>query len=140
MSKLRSPYWYTLLLLLAAALVAGCAGQATTGAFTQTNRIAGELQRGVSTRMDVRRVLGTPKGSGNAVFPFPTDWKPREVWYYEDLEVTDVRKEGMDGKGGGIWRASVRQQILLVFFEKGVFDGFMWWSNAGDAKEQPSGF
>jgi hypothetical protein len=28
----------------------------------------------------------------------------------------------------------VRQQILLVFFEKGVFDGFMWWSNAGEAK------
>jgi hypothetical protein len=134
MSKRRSPYGSTLILLLAAVLVAGCAGQATTGAFTQTHRIEGELTRGVSTRMDVRRVLGTPKGAGHAVFPFPTDWQPREVWYYEDLEVTDVRKEAET------FRASVRQQILLVFFEKGVFDGFMWWSSAGKATEQQQAF
>jgi hypothetical protein len=89
MRTMRSPSGDTLALLLAGVLVAGCAGKATTSAFTQTSQITGELKRGVSTRMDVRKVLGTPKGSGHAVFPFPPDWRPREVWYYEDLEVTD---------------------------------------------------
>jgi hypothetical protein len=114
------------LAILVGSLVAGCAAQATTGAFTQTNRIESELKQGISTKMDVQRVLGTPKGSGNAVFPI--DPRPREVWYYQDIEMTDATSEA------GIFRVNVRQQILLVFFEKGVFDGFMWWSNAGVAK------
>jgi len=25
----------------------------------------------------------------------------------------------------------MRQQILLIFFEKGVLDGYMWTSNSG---------
>ncbi len=120
--------WMLLLVLLAGLVPPGCVTKATTGAFTQIGRLPQELTRGVSTKMDVRRVLGSPKGSGNAVLP--TDPQPREVWYYGDIEVTDTRAEA------GIIRAQVRQQILLVFFEKGVFDGYMWWSNAGEAKGQ----
>lgn len=116
--------------LLAGALVAACAPtKVTTGAFTQVGRLENELQRGVSTKMDVRRVLGAPKGSGSAVLP--TNPKPREVWFYDDIEVT-----GMKGEGGGVIRVNVRQQILLVFFEREIFDGFMWFSNAGVAKVQ----
>jgi outer membrane protein assembly factor BamE (lipoprotein component of BamABCDE complex) len=116
------------LAILVGSLVAGCAAQATTGAFTQTSRIESELKQGISTKMDVQRVLGTPKGSGSAVFPI--DPRPREVWYYQDIEMTDATSEA------GIFRVNVRQQILLVFFEKGVFDGFTWWSNAGEAKAE----
>lgn len=126
MTMMQSPNGYKLSLILAALLVAGCAAKGTTGAFTQTSRIASELKRGVSTRMDVQRVLGIPNGSGNAVFP--TDPRPREVWFYDDIEVTNARSEA------DIIRANIRQQILLVFFEKGVFDGFMWFSNAGEAE------
>jgi len=118
--------WSFFLVVLSGALVTGCVAKVTTGAFAQTSRIESELKRGVSTKMDVQRVLGTPKGSGSAVLP--TDPRAQEVWYYDDIEVTDARSEA------GIIRANVRQQILLVFFEKGVFDGFMWWSNAGEAK------
>ena len=57
--------------------------------------------------------------------PFsPTDTKPREVWYYEDIEATDYKSEE------GILTMSMRQQILLIFFERGVFDGYMWTTNA----------
>jgi len=112
--------------ILVGSLVAGCASHMTTGAFTQTSRIESELKQGISTKMDVQRLLGTPKGSGGAVFPI--DPRPREAWYYDDIEVTNLSSEA------GLYRVKVRQQILLVFFEKGVFDGFMWWSNAGEAK------
>jgi len=115
-----------MLAILVGYLVAGCAAQATTGAFTQTSRIESELKQGISTKMDVQLLLGTPKGSGGAVFPI--DPRPREAWYYDDIEVTNLSSEA------GLYRVKVRQQILLVFFEKGVFDGFMWWSNAGEAK------
>ncbi len=120
--------------LLAGMLTAGCAIKVTTGAFTQTSRISGDLKRGVSTKMDVQRILGTPKGSGSAVFSFVLDSKSREVWYYEDIEVKDFKRVAE------VFQVNVRQQILLVFFEKGVFDGFMWWSNAGEAKEQKEEF
>lgn len=113
-------------IVLVGALIAGCAPKKTTGAFTQVSRLETEMQRGVSTKPDVRRVLGTPNGFGSAVLP--TDPRPREVWYYDDIEVTDTKVER-----GGVIRANVRQQILLVFFEREVFDGFMWFSNAGVA-------
>jgi hypothetical protein len=109
--------------LVLATLLAGCAGQATTGAFTQVGRIESELRRGVSTKMDVRRVLGTPKGVGAA--SLPTDPRPRELWYYEDVKVTDVKFIGPGEISG-----KVQQQILLVTFDKGVFDGFIWYSGA----------
>jgi hypothetical protein len=101
----------------------------TTGAFIQVNRLDNELQRGVSTKMDVQQILGAPEGFGSAILP--TDPKPREVWFYDDIEATDFKSEGE-----GIMRVKVRQQILLVFFEKGVFDGYMWFSNAGTAETQ----
>lgn len=77
--------------------------------------------------MDVKRVLGAPEGFGNAILP--TDSKPRDVWYYEDIELTNFERDV-----GGVFRVNMRQQVLLVFFKKGVFDGFMWFSNAGKAE------
>ena len=85
------PVFMLITMLLAGTLVAGCAPapKVTTGAFTQVNRLESGLQRGVSTKMDVQRVLGTPKGFGNAALP--TDQRLREVWYYDDIEVTGVK-------------------------------------------------
>lgn len=111
--------------LLAAVLAAGCAAtSASTGAFTQTGRIESELQRGVSTKRDVQRVLGTPKGSGGAVLP--TDPRGREIWYYEDIKVANMRQDAE-----GYLRADISQRILLVFFLDGRFDGFMWFTGGG---------
>jgi hypothetical protein len=105
-------------------LLFGCASpKVTTGAFTNVSNMDTQLERGVSTKMEVQRLLGAPNGFGSAVVP--TDPTPREVWYYEDLEVTDYKSLE------GIFTMDMRQQILLIFFEKGVFDGYMWTSNAG---------
>jgi len=108
-------------------LLAGCTPQkVTTGAFTKIDGLDKQLKRGVSTKMEVQRVLGAPNGFGGAILP--TDPKPREVWYYEDVEATDFKMEGE------IMRMKMRQQILLIFFEKGVFDGYMWSTNVGKAE------
>lgn len=98
----------------------------TTGAFVHVNRLDTDLQRGVSTKMDVRRVLGAPKGTGGAIIP--TDPKHREIWYYEDIEMKDIKKEE------GVFKVNMRQQVLFVVFDKGVYDGYMWFTNVGEAK------
>lgn len=108
-------------------LLPGCTPQkVTTGAFTKIGRLDQQLQRGVSTKMDVQRVLGAPNGFGGAILP--TDLKPREVWYYEDVEGKDFKMKG------DIMIMNMRQQILLIFFERGVFDGYMWSTNVGKAE------
>lgn len=117
------------LMLLIGALIGGCTLKmrtGTTGAFAQVDLLDVKLQRGVSTKEDVQRVLGAPSGSGSGFIP--TDYHlyelslalPREVWTYNNVELT-----------GSILQPNVRQQFLLVFFEKEVFDGFMWFSMAG---------
>jgi hypothetical protein len=101
----------------------GCAPvTVTTGAFTHVGKLETELKRGVSRKVDVQRALGAPNGFGQSILP--TDPRPREVWYYDDIEMIDAQAEP-----GGYIRANVRQQVLLVFFEKEVLDGYMWFTN-----------
>jgi hypothetical protein len=102
----------------------------TTGAFVHVNRLDTDLQRRVSTKMDVRRVLGAPKGIGGAIIPSDPDHKHREFWYYEDIEMKDIRKEE------GVYKVNMRQQVLFVVFDKGVYDGYMWFTNVSEDKAQ----
>jgi len=123
--NLRAVWRLLILSAITAGLGAGCvvAKEVRSGAFTEVNQLESALKRGQSTKADVQRLLGERSGSGGALFP--TDSKPREVWFYQDLEVIDTKNQGQ-----GVVRVNMRQQILLVFFEKEVFDGFMWYSNA----------
>lgn len=113
--------------LACAGALAGCATGATTGVFAPVDRIEQELRRGVSTKTDVQRALGTPKGYGSMVFP--QDRRALEIWYYEDIAMTEVR-----AAGEGLIRAEVRHQVLLVTFDKSMFDGFIWFTNAGQVR------
>jgi hypothetical protein len=124
--NLRAVWRLLILSAIIAGLGAGCvvAKEVRSGAFTEVNQLESALKRGQSTKADVQRLLGTPSGSGSALFP--TDSKPREVRFYQDVEAIDAKNQGH-----GVVRANMRQQILLVFFEKEVFDGFMWYSNTG---------
>ena len=121
--------WHILLTFLVYQLLIGCAAQkVTTGAFTNISGVDSQLKRGVSTKMEVQRLLGAPNGFGNAILP--TNSTPREVWYYEDIEATDYKNVE------GIITMNMRQQILLIFFEGGVFDGYMWSANTGKVNGQ----
>ncbi|MBK8892331.1 MAG: hypothetical protein IPN75_19170 [Dechloromonas sp.] len=115
------------MLILAIALaVAACAEDpkrfATVEAFRDTKRIETQLQRGVSTKEDVKRMLGEPTGSG-AVFMASVQQRPQEMWFYQDIELKDIKGSK------GVLNVSFRQQILVVILRDGTFDGFMWFSN-----------
>ncbi len=111
-----------LFVLVSSALVPACMPtKRTTGAFTEVTRLESDLQRRISTKAEVERLLGAPKGPGGALLPaYP---KPSDVWFYQDFEIDDIKSEG------AVYRYNVRQQILFVFFDKDVFDGFFWYSH-----------
>ena len=75
------------------------------------------LQRGVSGIAEVKEAIGEPQGSGE--FLFPTDTKPRPIWFYEKVKV-DVSGQKLD----------LQQDVLLIIFKEGRFDGFLWFSDA----------
>lgn len=117
-----------------ACALTGCGTvKATTGAFRDTQTIESGLQRGVSTAEDVRRLLGEPNGHGELLLSVLDG--PRQVWYYEDIELTQaapVRMGSSIGQANTI-QLNLRQQILLVFLHHGRYDGVMWSSNAAAA-------
>ncbi|NMF89634.1 hypothetical protein [Aromatoleum petrolei] len=115
------------LLILAIALVVPACGSdqkkfATVEAFRDTKRLETELNKGRSTKEDVKRILGEPTGTG-AVFMASVQESPQEMWFYQDIELTDIK-----GSKGQL-DLKVRQQVLLVILRDGFFDGFMWFSN-----------
>lgn len=128
--------WYAggaLALALAFSAASGVAQTAAgTGAFPKVGAIESHLKRDVSTKADVQRILGVPNGGGGALLPGygerSEQVEPYQIWYYEDIEVTDVKSEG------GVMNMKTRQQILGVFFKGEVFHGYVWTSNSGTAE------
>jgi hypothetical protein len=105
----------------------------TTGAFRNTAAIESGLVRGVTTKAAVRSLLGIPSGSGAARFA-SLGGDEREIWYYEDIEVTSLNGSDKGAKSSdGAMKMDMRQQILLVLFKGEVVDGYLWSSNSGTA-------
>ena len=77
-----------------------------------------DLQRGVSTMDDVRRLFGEPNGSGEMLL-MPRDPKPLNVWFYDKLEIV-----------AGDSLVEETQDVMLIFFKEGRFDGYWWFSDA----------
>ena len=75
------------------------------------------LQKGVSGPADVKAALGEPNGSGGYLFPVVAG--PDKIWFYEKTKI--------DISGGEL---DFQQDMLLIFFKEGRFDGFMWYSDA----------
>lgn len=110
--------------MLVALLMAGCAAQTTkTQAFSRIDRIETDLRRGITSKADVLLLLGEPDGAGalggfDALRgPGGAGKGPLIAWYYESTNASLV---------GGL---ELQQDILLVFFEGDIVDGFLWFSN-----------
>ena len=80
--------------------------------------------RGQTESSEVLAALDAPTGIGGATLP--PDHRIQQVWFYEDIEATDITSQP-----GGFMHMDMRHRILLVFFHNDRFDGFMWYSNAG---------
>lgn len=109
-------------LILALLSVAGCMVQVTTGALTDTGLIESKLKKGISSDADVRALLGAPTGFGGAVLP--PEYKRHNIWFYQSMDVSI-----MDGV---VRSGDAKQQILMIFFDKGIYDGHLWYSNYGE--------
>lgn len=122
--------WKHGLALICVMALAACAETpqrfSTAEAFRDTRLLETQLKKGISTMEDVRRLLGNPTGSG-AVFLASVQPKPQEIWFYQDIELTDIKASS------GQVDVKIRQQILVVFVRDQLFDGFMWFSNADAA-------
>ncbi len=109
---------------LAALLVAGCALQTTkTQAFSRIDQIETDLRRGITNKADVLLLLGEPDGAGalggfDALRgPDGAGKGPIDAWFYESVKSSIL---------GGL---EMKQDILLVFFEGDIVDGFLWFSH-----------
>lgn len=110
-----------------AASGAAVAQTVTTGAFRNLAGLDAVLQRGVTTKAEVRKAFGVPNGSGAAQF-FTLGGGQREVWYYEDIEATGATSTE------GVMHIQMRQQLLIVMFKAERVDGYLWTSNSGTAE------
>jgi hypothetical protein len=100
-------------LAIVAAILAtcGCGTTLTAGRRPDVARLAG-LSAGASTKADVVRALGPPKGAGRALFP--QEERPRDLWWYYAEETT---------------RSDARRLVLFVFFDGDRYTGNMWFGS-----------
>jgi hypothetical protein len=122
MTRLRKEIGGLVILLLIVSLSSwGCTSAKTrTGSIPDIRLMDTDLRPGVSTKADVQALLGKPNGYGGAVLP--TDPRPHDVWFYNLIEVSVQAS-----KGGG--RMDAQMDVLLIFFEKEVYDGHMWFKD-----------
>ena len=111
---------HTLLLICSLSLSACTPTKGVVGPFLKLSAIETELKKGISTKMDVQRILGSPQGLGGAVFPVTAE--EHEVWYYENIQIDNVVSQQ------SYITMDMHQKVLLVFFTKGLFDGFLWFT------------
>lgn len=96
--------------LLLVALFMGCT-KVRFGRMPNTQALHSRLTQHVSTKADVLRVLGPPRGYGMARLPN----LPRSVlWFYEFME--------SDGN-------NVDLKMLLIFFYGEKYGGHFWFSS-----------
>lgn len=96
------------LLLTMCALFEGC----MTVQFGTTPRVdrLEFLKPAISSKADVLMTLGEPRGRG--MTRFVSEMLPREIWFYKYVETQGKNR---------------MMRFLLVFFDKGGYDGYLWF-------------
>ncbi len=118
----RGPLARALPALAVLGLLIACAPTINWGSPPKITQLEA-LQRGASSKADVRKALGEPRGGGMAR---NADRRlrqsagdnisriSREMWFYEFTRIEGQR---------------VDLQILLVFFDRDKYDGHLWFSS-----------
>ncbi len=92
--------------------LAGCSMSFKYGRIPDTNSLT-SLKQQVSTKGDVLNILGPPRGYGRMQpYQFTGEY---DLWLYEFYETNTT--------------GEVKIKMLLVFFDKEKFDGYMWFSS-----------
>jgi hypothetical protein len=101
----------SLIIIAMLILLTGCL-KVKYGSMPDTKAIQAHLTLYASTKADVLRVLGPPRGYGMTRLPAMPS--PNVIWFYEYLE--------SDGK-------NVDLKMLLVYFEGEMYSGHLWFSS-----------
>jgi len=91
-------------------LLIGCATTIKYGSPPKVNKLE-TLKLGISNKSDILLSLGEPRGYGAGRYSSVPGL--REIWSYEYV-VSDGKKTSL--------------KFLLVFFEKDLYDGYIWFS------------
>ncbi len=101
----------SLIIIAMVILFTGCL-KMKYGSMPDTNAIQTHLTLYASTKADVLRVLGPPRGYGMTRLPAMPS--PNVIWFYEYLE--------SDGRVADL-------KMLLVYFEGEMYSGHLWFSS-----------
>lgn len=101
----------SLIIIAMLILFTGCL-KVKYGKMPDTNALQTHLTLYASTKADVLRVLGPPRGYGMTRLPVMPS--PNVIWFYEYLET--------DGKVADL-------KMLLVYFEGEMYSGHLWFSS-----------
>ena len=121
--KYRARMWAAGLACLLSVLTVGCSEiHYFAGVTPVTAALETKLQPGKSTPAKVTAVLGKPTGRGGIMLPV-LDKRARETWSYY------FEKGYVKAGQGGSMEADSRRIFLFVYFDKGVYDGYLWFSS-----------
>jgi hypothetical protein len=97
--------------------LAGCMSTVKFGRIADTGALQTQLTQNVSTKGDVLKSLGPPRGYGMA--RLPSQFEPRTLWFYEYAET--------DGQNAHL-------KMLLVIFDGEKYSGHFWFSSVERVK------
>ncbi len=114
--------WAVGLACLLSLLVAACGDSYYVGKRPVTAALETTLRPGRSTPAEVIAALGKPNGRGGVMLPV-LDKRARESWiyYFEEGHFKAKRGSGLD--------VDSRRIFLFVYFDDGVYDGYLWFSS-----------
>lgn len=101
----------TILVTVYCCALSGCMS-IKIGRLPDISLLESDLKPQISTREDVRRLLGEPKGGGGIFFPI--DKHPKDCWYYYYEEGTFKEDQRI---------------FLFIIFHQDLYDGYMWFSS-----------
>jgi hypothetical protein len=106
-----------IILIFLSAMLASCTIK--YGSIPATEKISSSLIQHTSTKDDVLKVLGPPRGYGKyqmSIMP-----EAHVIWYYEYMQASNINyiDKSMD----------LDLKMLMVFFDKEIYAGHMWFSS-----------
>jgi hypothetical protein len=97
-------------------MIMGCVSSIKYGRMPDTERISTSLIQHVSTKEDVLKILGPPRGYGKSqMSSSPVTYV---MWFYEYLAAS---------AGGSAMKIDLT--MLMVYFDKEIYEGHMWFSS-----------
>jgi hypothetical protein len=89
------------------------------GSMPDTAKLSSTLCQNISTKDDVLKTLGPPRGYGKSLMISVNE--PHVIWFYEYMEAAD--KE-------------IKLNMLMVFFNKEIYAGHLWFSSFEKIEKQ----